>query len=56
MLDVPRKDESVSRLVCLQSGRDIHNEALGKDKGDVRTCLMDLLMTLLWSSIRKELK
>ena len=60
VFDGTKKDffEWIERLESagLQSGSDIHNEALGKINSDKRTCLLGLHMTLLGSSIRKELK
>ena len=43
--------EWIERLeaACLQSRGDIHTEVSGKAGGDIRTCLMGLLMILLWS-------
>ena len=43
----------VERLeaACLQSGRDIHTEVLGKVGGNVRTCLMGIPVNLLWISV-----
>ena len=48
----------VERLeaACLQNRRDICTEVLGKAGGDVRTCLMDLPVNLLWTSVQQELK
>ena len=43
----------VERLeaACLQDGRGICTEALGKAGGDIRTCLMGLPVNLLWTSV-----
>ena len=45
--------EWVKRLesACLQGGRDTHNKAPRKVEGDVRTYLMVLPVTLLWSLV-----
>ena len=50
--------ELIERLktACLQSERNICTETMGKARGDVRTCLMGLLVNLLWSSVQQELK
>ena len=60
MMESIKKDffEWVERLeaIFLQSGRDIHTEALGKAGGNIRTCLMGLPVNLLWSSVQQELK
>ena len=43
-------------LTCLQSGRDVNNDAVRKAGGHIRTYLMPIPMTLLWSSVRQEFK
>ena len=49
----PPQDMSIPgwlQSACLQNGRNIYNETLGKVRGDVRTCLIGLPKLLLCCS------
>ena len=51
MIEPIKKDFWMGRKVeapHLKSRRDIQTEVLGKAGGDMRTCLMDLPVNLLW--------